>query len=400
MMLKLAAMSRVRVRLLFTVVVSALALAALAGASASAGAPASAHVRPAPARVPNGFVGAVAVGPLFPTRHGVDLARQLDLMVASGVETVRVVFDWATAQPDPNAPIRFGAIDQLVGLAADRGLNVLPTVLNAPAWDGTHYPGAAVDLPESDYYYGQFLQALVQRYGPHGSFWAHRKRKNPIRMWQIWNEPNIPAFWPVQPFAPGYVTLLEVAHNAIKSLDPGAKIVLAGLPNFSWVNLAQIYQVSGARAQFDVVAAHPYTHQPQGVITILSRIRRVMNAAGDGRKPIVADEVSWPSSSGQTSHTLGLDIATTEAGQARRLNKLIPLLARNRVRLGLIGFAYYAWATVERHNGLPFDFSGLLKFSAGKFIEKLAFNVFRTDALALERCREKGSLATVCLKSY
>ena len=38
-------------------------------------------------------------------------------------------------------PTKFGPIDQLVGLAACHGLTVLPTILDAPGWDGLRYEG-------------------------------------------------------------------------------------------------------------------------------------------------------------------------------------------------------------------------------------------------------------------
>jgi len=336
-------------------------------------------------------------------------------MVASGVETIRVPIDWAAAQPYrswskvPAAqqdqfsdlggiPTKVAPIDQLVGLAAYRGITVLPTILNAPSWDAQPFKGGTVDVPKTAGPYAAFVKALVKRYGPNGRFWLSQPRVVPIREWQIWNEPNIRAFWPAGGFPGRYLTLLKAAHDAIKSVDPGAQVVLAGLPNYSWVNLAQIYRVRGARSLFDIVAIHPYTRDPQGVITILRLIRRTMNASHDGRKPIIADEISWPSSKGKTIHNLGLDFATTEAGQARNVAQEIPLLAQNRARLGLLGFDYYTWATVEEHNGFAFTFSGLLKIIAGRYIEKPAFSAFRSAALALERCKQKGAVATVCAK--
>ena len=89
----------------------------------------------ASARVPQGFVGMMADGPLFDP--GVNLPRQLDRMVASGVESLRVSFSWAAAQPYQSwadvpagqtsayqnvngVPTSFAATDQIVGLAARR----------------------------------------------------------------------------------------------------------------------------------------------------------------------------------------------------------------------------------------------------------------------------------------
>jgi hypothetical protein len=190
--------------------------------------------------------------------------------------------------------------------------------------------------------------------------------------------------------------MLSAARVAIKSADPSAKIVLAGMANYSWIDLSKVYKVQGARSLFDVVAIHPYTKTPRGVITILSYVRRVMNANGDRRKPILADEVSWPSSAGKTKHNVGLDFATSEAQEARNVGQLLPLLAKNRKRLNLAGFDYYTWAGRERRNSLPFEFAGLFRYTADRFIAKPVFGVFKREALALEHCRAKRLRATSC----
>lgn len=387
--------------------VLAVAVLALLGAASSA-------AKPAQKAVPPGFVGMMVDGPVFPdTDNHVNLSRQLDVMVSSGVESLRVVFDWAKAQPYASwsdvpasqksefvdvagVPTRFAPTDQIVGLAATRALTILPVVIDSPGWDSDPTVWSAEANPRSVYWYAQFAKALVERYGPNGSFWAHRSAKVPIHMWQIWNEPNIPAFWPVQPFEQSYVYMLSAARDAIKSADPSAKIVLAGMPNYSWVDLAKVYKVPGARSLFDIVAIHPYTKTPRGVITILNLVRRVMKANGDRNKPILADEVSWPSSAGKTSHNVGLDFATNEAQQARNVAQLLPLLAKNRQRLNLAAFYYYTWAGRERRNSLPFEFSGLFRYTANRFTAKPVFGAFGQGALALEQCRAKRVRATSC----
>jgi hypothetical protein len=395
-----------------------LAVLALTAFLASTGAAsARAHRSTNPAAVPPGFVGMDVDGPLFPvTNPSLDLANQLDTMVSSGVESLRVTFDWAGAQPYPGwrevpeadrgeftdvggIPTRFSALDEIVGLAAERRLSVMPTVLDAPGWDAVSARGSLIARPRSVAPYANFVKALVRRYGPKGTFWVNPGiPKVPVRMWQIWNEPNIRVFWSAQPYAGSYVALLKAAHAAIKGADPRAKVVLAGLPNFSWVALNRIYKVRGSRSLFDLVAVHPYTKQPAGVITILTRVRAAMAAAGDGRKPMLADEISWPSSRGQTPHSTGFDFATTPAGQARNLSVLLPLLGKDRVKLRLAGFYYYTWMGAEHRNALAFDFAGLLRLRSGKVTEKPAFEVFRRDALALEHCSAKIAIATRCSK--
>jgi hypothetical protein len=216
----------------------------------------------------------------------------------------------------------------------------------------------------------------------------------PIRMWQIWNEPNISNYWP-QPFARTYVPLLRLAHQAIKRADPGAKVVLGALTNFAWRALGQIYLIAGARNGFDVVALNGFTKQPANVILYMQFMRHAMSRQHDGQKPLLATEVSWPSAQGQTSQHF--DFNTTQAGQARDIATVLPLIGANRVALHLIGFYYYTWIGVEKRSAGAFSFAGLNRLNGDQVAAKPALSAFTRGALALEGCRAKGASATVCL---
>jgi len=358
------------------------------------------------------IVGVMADGPVF--ANGVNLNQQLDSMVASGVESLRVAVDWSAAQPYQTfsqlpatqrsefqdvggIPTRFAQLDRIVGPAAARGMSVLPVVEYAPGWDARQ-PGNPGSAPRSPAPYAAFLGALARRYGPRGTYWsAHRSVPPvPVRMWQIWNEPNFPSYWSERPFAPSYVRLLGASRTALKSADPGARLVLAGLPDFSWQYLAQIYEVPGASRLFDLVAVHPYTAQADGVVTILGKVRAVMDQFGDRHKPILATEVSWPSSAGKAPQQFG--IGTTETLEAERLDQVMPMLASNRSKLGLIGFYWYTWMGDEGARASPyaFDYAGLLKYVDGQISPKPALSVFKRQALAIEGCRRKGAVADSC----
>ena len=342
----------------------------------------------------------MADGPLLDPR--VNLGAQLDQMVSSGIQSLRVTFDWSSAQtyanwhdvpagqagkfsPAPGGvPTDFSATDEIVGLAAQRRLALLPVVVYSPRWDAS--PVGSHVQPRRAEPFANYLTALVQRYGPRGSFWASHPwlAREPIRAWQIWNEPNIAFYWDTPHFARGYVSLLRAAHRVIKRADPGASIVLAALTNYSWLDLAAIYAVPGARRLFDVVGSNAYTSKPAGVITILDRVRRVMDSHGDHHKPLLATEVGWPSALGKTKQDYGLN--TTQGGQAKKLAQLLPMLARNRRRLGLSRFYYYTWLSSDTPDGPSFDFSGLLAFDPADahIYAKPAYAAFRRAVLALE----------------
>ena len=366
-------------------------------------------------RVPQGFAGAMIDGPVL--GRYVDLGRQMDKMVASGVESVRVVFSWADAQPYPDwssvpsskyshfenvstdVPTNFSAMDRVVAAAAAHGLRVLPVVINTPGWDADDI-GRRKE-PRRTGPYADFLTVLAQRYGPTGTFWYEHPDTvpDPIRMWQIWNEPNGYYYWDQHPFAPSYVSLLRAARTAIRQVDPRGQIVLAGFPNRSWESVREVYQVRGARGLFDVVAVHPYTAQASGVITILQRVRAVMNSFGDRGKPLMATETGWPASQG-LGHP-NLSFATTPSGQAQRIGQLIPLLAADRGALNLAGFDLYTWMGTEHKGNYAFDFSGLVSFGTytHRIADKPALSAFRRAVLPLEGCKVKASVATSCARS-
>jgi hypothetical protein len=369
----------------------------------------------ATAAVPQGFVGVNIGGPFF--YPDFDQNGQMSQMVSSGVESVRVLVNWSQMQPYasfarvPTAlrgqfqnvggvPTNFGQLDSLVRLGATHRLTLLGQVEYSPSWDSVN-PRSAASPPKSPGPYGRFVHALAQRYGTRGTFWAANPgvAKDPIRVWQIWNEPDFPEYWSKQPFERSYVQLLRAAHSGIKSADPAAKVILAGLPNFSWMYLAKIYQL-GARRLFDGVAVHPYTHDPSGVITILQRVRAVMDRWGDRGKPMYLTELSWPSAKGEAV-TL-FENATTESGQAQKVSQAIQLLAKNRARLNLAAFYYYTWITDEtmpKARVDPFNFAGLLRFidNVGTSA-KPALAAFSRAALSVEGCRSKSQVATNCAR--
>ncbi len=367
----------------------------------------------------------------------VDANSQFNQMVASGVESVRLTFAWSAAQPYASfaqvppsergafvnvggVPTNFAATDQEVRLAAEHGMTVLAQVLYAPPWDTKPRPCVAaavrdatvadapraaasaacswVPVPARDEPYGNFLKALVKRYGPRGTFWAQNPGipRHPVRLWEIWNEPNFLYQWP-QPFAPSYVALLRVAHAAVKSADPGAKVVLAGFPNYAWTYLSEIYKLGGRRL-FDVADIHPYTKLLSNVVKFLQLVRTQMARAGDRRKPIIVGEFTWPSAIGHHPSQTYFDIETTEAGQAQKVRAALPLLASHRTQLGLLGIYYFTWMSQEYAGAPSFAYSGLLALRNGRVVAKPALAAFRRSAMNLEHCRQKSSVATRCLR--
>jgi hypothetical protein len=366
----------------------------------------------ATAALPPNFIGVMADGPL--TEPGGPLASETRVMARSGVQSMRVVFEWVDVQPfasmsDVPAPDRqffvdrhgvptdFRTTDRIVDRTVRAGVDVLPVVQVVPDWAARH-PGSFNDPkrygspPRKTSDYARFLRTLIERYGPHGDFWSGRPaaQRRPIRRWQVWNEPMVPNYWNDQPFANGYVALLRAAHHAVHVADPGAEVLSAGMPNLgpgyaAWDWLAQLYS-AGARGAFDAIAVHPYATNALNVLPTVGQVRALMSAHGDRRVPIVVTEVSW-----SRRASLGLPATalstfdSTRAGQARRLRATFRLLAAAHRALGIEGVFWITWLSDERDPADWTQWTGLRVIRGATVRPTPAFAAFRAVAHRLER---------------
>jgi hypothetical protein len=268
---------------------------------------------------------------------------------AAGADHARADFLWRAIEPN-RGDLRWQVTDRLVEGAARAGLDLLPTLLGTPSWASGVPADAFVPgvFPPRDYAdFGRFATALVRRYGPGGGFWAAHPEipARPVRSWQIWNEPNLPAFWRPAPDPAAYTALLTVAAAAIRAADPQAEIVMAGLPESplampAALYLAGVYRAGGAPA-FDTLAVHPYAPDATTVVAMVGAIRGVADAYGDAA-PIRVTEFGWATGGEESLLTVPEDV------QAALVRDSIVALRTAAPRLNLRGLLYFKWRDRER----------------------------------------------------
>lgn len=345
------------------------------------------------ASVPKSFFGVMANGPYFDLP---DPAGETAVMRGAGVGTIRLPVEWSDLQPYENLsevpapersrftlvngiPTDFGPTDRRVLAAAAQGIDVLALVNKAPPW-AEKDPARDFSPPRDPAAYGRFLQVLVGRYGPQGTLWAENPSapRLPLRRFQAWNEPSLPRYFAVSSFARPYVQLLGAAYRAVKQADPGATVVAAGLPNYSWRDLQKLYRAGlRARGHFDAIAVHPFTGEAAGSVEILRRVRAVMDRHGDRRSPIWVTEVSWPSGRGKAEANQRW--VTTEAGQAKKVGEAYRAFAKARRGLRLQRVYWYSWVTTDSDSKNAFDYAGLRRVgSDGSFVNKPALSAYRS----------------------
>ncbi|HKH64901.1 MAG TPA: hypothetical protein VKA35_05515 [Solirubrobacterales bacterium] len=304
-------------------VLAALFLAATPGASGARGVP---H---------GGFFG---VSPQTQVTSN-DLRRMARLSL-----TLRIPFFWFDVEARRGS-YDFATLDRTVGEASAAGVRVLPIVTGSPEWMAGD-PRVAPLAGRRARAWSAFLRELVGRYGPGGKFWEGREVKQPLRRWQIWNEPNFSVFWR-RPSPRAYVGLLRRSAAAIRGLDPGAQIVAGGLAPVEgglrpWEFLRRMYLVPGAGAAFDVAALHPYATSIPGLEYELRAVRRVMARAGDGAKPLLVTELGV-ASDGVAPNPFDKG----RRGQGRFLEGAYRLMLEHRRRWRLGGAYWFTWKDVD-----------------------------------------------------
>jgi polysaccharide biosynthesis protein PslG len=280
--------------------------------------------------LPAKFWGAVPQSPLS--------VEQYQRVHRGGVDSIRIPLNWGAAQSQ-------------ISEAARTGIDVLPFLAGMPGWaERLISVGGGVAVPAHLPVKGSakagwvtFVKAAIARYGPSGSFWSENPGVpfRPLRNWQVWNEPNF-KFFVYKPNPTEYAQMVKITSAAIKSSDPGAKVILAGLfawpkggrtktGNHNWFAsefLEGVYRVRGIASKFDGVALHPYSTKYQLLTPQIEEVREVMKKRHDAGTGIWITELGWSSS----PRTPGNSFAKGPAGQAAQLRGAFKLLKKNQRR--------------------------------------------------------------------
>ncbi|HET9198011.1 MAG TPA: glycosyl hydrolase [Solirubrobacterales bacterium] len=293
--------------------------------------------------------------------------EQFQRLGNGGVESIRIPVGWGSVQPVQGGQFDWSGFDHQVEEAAKAGIKVLPFLSGAPEWavPTKTVPGAGglkapAYLPVSGAGrtgWAAFLTSAVARYGPAGSFWSEHPGvpKRPIRVWQIWNEPNFKYFI-AKPNPTEYGKLVKNSYTALKAADPGAQVVLAGLfarpkgartasgkhKSLNWYAsdfVDRMYRTTpGLKTKFNGAALHPYTINARELPEVTEEFRDVLAAHKDAAKGLWVTELGWSSGKGSRAN----EFAKGVAGQARELKTSFTLLRNKQVKWKLKSIFWFS----------------------------------------------------------
>lgn len=355
--------------------VAALAIA-LVGLNSQSG-----SAKPTP-RAPKSFFG---IGPQQPVSE-----QDLEYMKAGGIGSMRMLISWGAVQPTEKGGYQWAGLDAAVEVASRKGIRLLPFIYGTPRWLNRDERRLPIDNGRQRSNWTRFLKALVGRYGPGGEFWAERApgvpnyeseaiyRPQPIRDWQIWNEVNFFYFaYPVS--VPRYARLINISGPAIKSVDPGANVILSGLfgePKQRGSKgmkatdfLKRLYRYRGIKSRFDSVALHPYAVYAEDLEEMVEQVHEVTVENHD-RPGFYITELGWGSQNNfsQVAYEQG------PRGQVKQLRDSYRYMLENRGRLNLKGAYWFSWKDLKDSCSFC-DSVGLFR-EGTKFKPKPAWHAF------------------------
>lgn len=237
--------------------------------------------------------------------------RDLTLVQQMGFTWVKQNIAWRDVEGQAKGHYEWENADNVVRRVGKRGnLKLLVRLDRQPFWSQAPGTPALDNAPPANLQdFGDFCYALAAR------------NKGKIAAYQVWNEPNLAREWGNQPPNPAqYVELLKVCYINIKTADPDALVISAGMaatgtsrneamPDAEFIE--KMYQ-AGASPYFDVlgVNAPGYKAPPEmSPAEVASRsdlggqrffafrhvedIRDIMVKYGDADKQIAILEFGW-----------------------------------------------------------------------------------------------------------
>lgn len=320
-----------------------------------------------------------------------------DLATAAGVKVSREELSWANVEPNRKGAIDMnvvGIYDNAINQNVSRGMDVIGMLLTTPRWASTN-PNAG------DWYWYQPKDQ--QDYFDYVR-WAVTRWKDKVHTWEIWNEPNHIGTWncvnncTFEDRANSYATLLAGAYQAVKSVDPNARVLIGGLyvhdaTNEGMAFLNQVVAASGGAINFDAMSIHTYMPdripedtRPDSVVQNFQYRLNVVNAWIDqhGGKP---GEI-WITEEGKstciTSNECPDNMNWTEDEQASMLARMYGIaLATRRV-------AHFNYFQFEDKFDRPQNLYGGMAILRDDYSPKPAYNAYKTISGLLEGATYAG----------
>jgi polysaccharide biosynthesis protein PslG len=281
---------------------------------------------------------------------------QLAALHDTGATVARSDALWEASEPQPPSGgvhhFDWSFDDAIAAALAAHGMTWLPIIDYSAPW-AQSIPGRDHSPPASPADYAAYAAAVAGRYGPGGSFWSTHPElsAHPVTLYEIWNEPDNPAFWSPKPSAAGYANLYLQARQAIDSAVSGVRVLVGGLTHPASFLPAVLAAAPQLRGQLDGVAIHPYGANPIAVLAGVRDTRRTLDSLGLASVPLYVTEFGWTTSPAGALDYLPERLRPTYIQQT--------VTALGHLDCGLAAVLLYTWMTPEQNPADAQDWFGI-----------------------------------------
>jgi hypothetical protein len=351
-----------------------LAVAALLLAALIIPAQAGARAPRAPRTSPDffGVNGAMLRNFVSPDRAGA-LEGLAASMGQQGISWMRLTFDQAVEERQ-KGNFNWYTPDTMIAALARHGVSGAAVFVGTAGWAADPAQGGKCSWRAAPFDlagWTDWVAAAARRYGSNGTFWAAHPElpKLPIQRWEIGNEVNSSQFWCPAANPEQYAKVYSASANSIRTVDPAAKVIVAGLaPRFGQPNSADLDVPSflarmtaadpSLRSTIPEVGIHPYAGSVQAAIERVAQFRQAMIGAGMPRTPMLVNEIGW--------YTSGNGIPHWRASEDQRAAMIAGVTNRFwRLDCGVSGIAPYSWVTLEQNTADADQWFGLADARTG-----------------------------------
>lgn len=196
---------------------------------------------------------------------------------------------------------------------------------------------------------------------------AHFKGR--VRHYEIWNEPNITAFWkPGKPDAAAYTKLVQDTAPVIRQCVPDAVIIGCAFARMP-LDYLETCLKSGLAGHVDVISYHPYREVPEaGYEEDVRNLRELLAKYGAAHLKLWQGECGCPSQAGGAGA-----LSKTDWNETRQAKWLLRRILSD-LRLGIDLTSYFLIVDLVGYRGST-NWKGLLRGS--DYTPKPAYFAYR-----------------------
>ncbi|OFZ56308.1 MAG: hypothetical protein A2428_09075 [Bdellovibrionales bacterium RIFOXYC1_FULL_54_43] len=168
-----------------------------------------------------------------------------DIQLLSDVHAryLRVGIGWDGIEQTPGR-YSWGYWDDLIRIAVQNGITVLPYVCYSPKWSNDDPKDFWRKPPKDPSRFASFMYEIARRYA------------GKVQSWELWNEPDIENYWLGTPEE--FAVMVRDGALAVRRADPSARIVLGGMAQGRTPFLEKLLREFKLGPFFDAINVHGY----------------------------------------------------------------------------------------------------------------------------------------------